>query len=208
MAVNGQHVQAAFGEGGPTGEVWTTYTTLPGQTPHAVVLAAEQTAAFPLDLSLLDLQLDPNRMPPMIGFEANTTDALKVFSWTSPSSVQLQPSGKWEFQVWAFAPWDHTGTGFALIGEQDKWVPVSNARFSDMQFSTTDTEHQASVTAQGTPGEVLMVTWAHGEDGNTVLKRLVVSCTVPSNGKVAIAVARSLDSKEFRTSCDGTVVQE
>merc|ERR1711943_140590 len=51
-------------------------------------------------------------------YEANDTDHLT----TIPTVHQ---AGKWDFQLWACASREHP-SHFALIGDQSKWVPVSN----------------------------------------------------------------------------------
>jgi len=42
--------------------------------------------------------------------------------------------------------------GFTLLGEPDKWVPVSQARFQNLTYTDGDAK-AASVAAKGAAGE-------------------------------------------------------
>jgi hypothetical protein len=221
MAIDAQHVQAAFGcDGsscGPTGEVWATssHVGTAKMPPHAVVLAATLKAPYELQLGALKLGSAAEGVD-WVGYEANTTASLHPIAAGASSKVAaLPPCGKWDFQVWALAPWDRAASGFAFVGEQAKWVPASAARFSQLEFSSVFGTsgvalQQGAVTAKGTFGEVVEVTWAWGTDMNAPLQRHTFACTVPSSGAVRMTMiygARpSTDPKAFHGYCGGEYV--
>jgi hypothetical protein len=69
-------------------------------------------------------------------------------------------------------------------------------------------EQQGAVTAKGTAGEVLTVTWAWGQSASS-LERHVVACTLPASGVVRISMvfgARLSTGKAFHGYCDGEYV--
>jgi len=212
MAINAQHVQAAFGCApnaacGPQGEVWATYTAMGSSDlpPFAVVLAAQLKAPFTLGLDHLDLGPSSETVD-WVAFETNSSASLVPIKSGSSSAITLRACGKWDFELWALAPWDRAASGFVLLGEQDKWVPVSAARFSRLEFARTPSEQRAAVTAKGTLGETVHVAWAWGDDAETAPRRLTLACTVPVGGTVVVSIAYGAKpsvGKAFKGFCDG-----
>ena len=93
-------------------------------------------------------------------------------------SIGFKACGKSDFQHWAVAP--VLGNGWALLGEQSKWVPVSAARFSELSWSETA---GASVVATGDEGEEITVAWA--KPGSSA-EPVVVKCIIPRGSKALI----------------------
>ena len=150
-------------------EIWATHTTLDGNT-FAVVMGA--TLASDTTVSLAgDLGLAGNDY---LAFEQNSTDSV-----IHATSIDLKACGKWDFQIWSISP--ILGNGWALLGEQSKWVPVSAARFSQL---TWDSGGTASVVATGHEGEVVEVAWAK-KAGATVVAR----CVIPRGSSVLVSVS-------------------
>lgn len=184
MAIEAQHIQAAFGCNGcgPQGEVWSTSTQL-GKMPHKVIMGADLQENYQMPLEALG----SNNSVEMIVYEANSTSKLERLN--AKTGIEFKACKKWDFQIWAAAPVDQA-TGLALVGEQDKWVPVSKARFSNLKFSSVSTggstEQIGSVVARGSAGEVVKVTWvmvtSAGVDDTTV------SCEMHQSGVVEVAV--------------------
>jgi len=69
-----------------------------------------------------------------------------------------------------------------LFGELDKWVPVSKARFSQLQWS----QDSASVVATGSYGETIAVTWGYTESEGAGATITTATCIFPSNGKLLV----------------------
>lgn len=186
-----EQIKARLSEGSTDNndsEIWTTHTTLDSYT-FAVMLAAnideDRTVSF-ADLGMVG---------PSVAFEANTTDAL--MSVMSSDSIAIKACGKWDFQHWALAP--VFANGLALVGEQNKWVPVSNARFSNLKwYGTSGSDVGAAVDASGPQGETIQVSWA--QSGNA--KPIVVECTIPQGDSARISI--DIKGGKVMTTC-GTV---
>lgn len=174
MTVDKVHAAKAFGSLSGQNEVWQTTTTLDGAV-FSVVMGATLDTEIRLDIAQ-DLGLAGS----YVAYEANATSKVPT-----AKSVTLQPCGKWDFQLYALAP--VLGNGWTFLGEQDKWVPVSAARFSDLMFASSKSgaDSSASVIATGSEGEVINVSWlAPGLSTPTV-----VSCTIAGGSKVYVEVS-------------------
>eukprot|EP00656_Telonema_subtile_P056933 TRINITY_DN9247_c0_g5_i1.p1 TRINITY_DN9247_c0_g5~~TRINITY_DN9247_c0_g5_i1.p1 ORF type:complete len:792 (-),score=169.10 TRINITY_DN9247_c0_g5_i1:182-2557(-) len=178
MAIDSQHVQAAFKcDGcGPQGELWATYSALgQGSAGHAVLLGANLKQDYTVKLS--ELELRPG-VAQWVAYEVNTTDKVSV----ATSGIDFKACGKWDFQVFALAAVDQA-SGLAFLGEVAKWVPVSGARFSDLQFSHGAGSSTASVLAKGTVGEKITFSWAQaGTEAEVVSK----DCVFPDSGSILV----------------------
>ena len=97
---------------------------------------------------------------------------------------------KWDFQIFAVAP--VLDDGWVLLGEQSKWVPVSNARFSQLSFSSDGADTHASVIAEGSFGELVSVSWlAPGASAPAV-----VTCLVGQGSKSQVEIgSKSMGGK-------------
>merc|ERR1712224_885757 len=151
--MNALHVERAFSS--ETGEdardssndeIWVTNVDLDGNK-YAVMMAAtlkNDRSIFPES----DLGMER-----FAAFEANSTKNI-----VTKGSIELKKCGKWDFQHWAFAP--ILPNGFALIGEQSKWIPVSAARFSQLSWSGSEGEGKSiSVVATGPVNENVTVSF-------------------------------------------------
>ena len=226
---------------GPGGEVWATYTHISSassssaagfESAHAVVLAANLTSPYTLKPSDLEQSLYVPTLsgaPCVVAYEANTTSSLVMPFAQEGGGLTLRAANKWDFEVWALAPCGGSATEHAptspwvLLGEPNKWVPVSSARFSRLDYSFTRgggakrPKHGSSsmtwrgaVTAKGSVGEVLHVAWAWlGDpvDRKASPTRRLVQCHVPSSGSVRITVvstvgATGADTATFDAYCD------
>lgn len=95
-----------------------------------------------------DLNLATGRK--YVAYEANTTSTVTV----GADSIAFKECGKWDFQVWAIAPVlanSGSASGWTLLGEQSKWVPVSAARFSELGYGTCGVVVVVVVVGQTTP---------------------------------------------------------
>ena len=81
-----------------------------------------------------------------------------------------------DFSLYSIAP--VFPNGWALLGEQDKWVSVSGDRFSDVTTLATG----LVVKLRGAPGEVVNVSFK--KPGQAA--PLIVSCSVPQSGTASL----------------------
>lgn len=194
---------------GPSGEVWATYTRLSASPQHAVVLSVVKEA-YPLELHELELGEGWEEVG-WIAYEANTTSTLLPLLPSLLPTLPLRKSGKWDFEVWALAPWDMGYSGFALIGEQGKWVPASSARFSNLELATSgegrERREWGAVTARGMARERVDVTWAWGME--VPPQRITVECVVGGSGYTRIRLVHGVEAgggKAFHGYCDDKYV--
>ena len=99
--------------------------------------------------------------------------AIAAFSASSPIAVPV--CGRADFHLSHVAP--QFASGWSLLGELDKWVPVSGARFRSVQ------QDPSGITVQlaGKVGEVVHVTFA-----DPSLKLVQVDAVIQSNGRAVV----------------------
>lgn len=189
MLIDAAHVQKAFFSGsatgnasdgaasgaGPIGEVWVTHTHLGDSVVFGVAMAAVLQSDYQLSLAK-----DMGMTGAHVHYEANTSSSVS----RSPT-IPLKTCGKWDFQLHAVAP--VLPNGWALLGEPDKWVPVSNERFRDLSYSSGGGggDGFSSVTAMGVEGEAVSVAWLAP---NATTPTTVV-CTIARGSAVLVRVS-------------------
>ncbi|CAK0821955.1 unnamed protein product [Prorocentrum cordatum] len=183
MLIDTGHVRKAFNKGGPDGEVWATHTVLSGQT-FGVVLSAKLKSDYSLSFAEAGMPLAPSLY---VHYEANATNTI-----FNSSSIALKACDKWDFQLFAVSP-ALPGNGWTLLGEPSKWVPVSAARFQNLQYSCLDAllDCSASVTAVGSEGEKISVAWLAPPGIRRDSSPTVVDCVIPHGNEVSILVSSS-----------------
>lgn len=192
---------------GPTGVVSATYTAI-GTLFFDHILAANLTkpwSLFPhhLESTRADLPLRKKVVPfkksaswllhPIdlrdnamdelaVAYTLNTTSldpvtlVTQLFSESSP--IPLKSCGLVDFQLWHTAPIFQNG--WSLLGELSKWVPVSEARFSDIG---TD-EFGAHASVRGQAGELISLSWRK-PDGTIYIS----ACALNDSGVALITVS-------------------
>ena len=180
------------------GVISATYTSLGGALLWDHVLAANLTAPFALRPAHLaptradaplrtkpprsrgSWTLDASRnvsppLPPTIAYSLNTTtldsDGLTLSVFDDAHPFILPPCGLSDFVLIHTAP--IFPSGFALLGELQKWVPVSEARFSGVGSDAAG----AHASVWGAPGERVNVTWMM-PGGGVVMS----ACTLGDDG--------------------------
>ena len=193
MLIDAAHVQKAFSGSttgnasdgatsgaGPDGEVWVTHTHL-GDSVFGVAMAAVLQSDYQLSLAK-----DMGMSGAHVHYEANTSSSVS----RSPT-IPLKTCGKWDFQLYAVAP--VLPNGWALLGEPDKWVPVSNERFRDFSSSGGGGgDGSSSVTTMGVEGETVSVAWLAP---NATTPTTVV-CTIARGSAVSVRVSIVLGRPE------------
>jgi hypothetical protein len=162
---------------GPDGELWATHTEM-GGLKWGVMMGARLGADYTMQLSEAGLD---SASTAYFAYEANATG-----TFSTGGSIDFKKTASdWDFQVWAAAP--ALSTGWVLLGEQDKWVPVSNARFSNLQTEDIMGAKMASVTVRGGAGEKISVSWLPPQSTTP----LVVDCIIPEGHAVLVQVSTS-----------------
>ena len=183
FALDAQLRQHALGAGGPAGHVWSGFSVVARQT-YAVLFAASLTGdAYSVTPEVLSASFGaatPLPGQPFVAFETNNTAKLLDFTQDKPITLAPKAAGQtdtpFDFSFYSIAP--VFSNGWALLGEQDKWISVSADRFMDV----TTLSNGLVVKLRGTPTEVVNVSFK--KPGQDV--PLVVSCTMPQSGTVKI----------------------
>ena len=199
---------------GPKGELYATYTTLPGQDKagsdaYSVghILAMDLQNSYTLSL--------PTELPSPA--RPSNSAETSYFTWATNTSacgsaaaptvtrgaisLEVSACGKSDFQVLHAAPEvicaTHEGaaTQWGLLGEAGKWVPVSPQRFRDVGCISGTAGF--AVTVVGTPEEKVTVRFAKATSSKVVgTAALVVEveCVIGESGT---AIARA-DTQECK----------
>eukprot|EP00054_Salpingoeca_dolichothecata_P014018 m.78605 g.78605 ORF g.78605 m.78605 type:complete len:753 (+) comp20774_c0_seq2:47-2305(+) len=141
-AIDAFYSYQAFRDGA-NGEVWSTFTDL--GVRFSYVLSVNLMAAYNLTIK----ELGYGELNQLVAYEANTTTTLH--SVTAQKPLPLRVSDKLNFQVFTLAP--ILSSGWALLGQADKWVPVSKDRFGSLVMTSTG----FSVRIKGSPKEEVSV---------------------------------------------------
>jgi hypothetical protein len=197
-AIDAQIVGDVFGPsaGRPAGTVYATYSAVSGMVwDHAMgVDLAQPYALTPADFVGIRADLGlrgpapPRRASPVASdtptlayaLDADTLApaSLRVAAFSTSSPWVLRSCALADFQVVHTAP--VFPNGWALLGDLTKWVPVAEARFSDVQ--ATDSALMATIS--GSEGETVGVTFFNSK----AAVAQTVNCTLPASGQSVVAV--------------------
>lgn len=183
----------------PQGELYATYTFLAGNFMWDHVFAANLTSDYLLRPGILEPTRADASMrarwqsekprgivspgAASVAFSLNTTtlafDSLSVtFPFDNSHPVSLPACGLLDFVLLHTAP--VFSNGWALLGELNKWVPVSDARFNDVNVDGVS----MSATVTGAVNEVVPVTFYDTSAG----KVSTINCTIPESGRATVSV--------------------
>jgi len=169
IAVEAQVHQMAFGAGGPSGEVWHTYSDVGGRRFH-YVLAATLASDYALPLS--DLEGIRDQQEYVVAEHNSTADVRRI---NGSGTLTLAACGRWDFQLYTLSPVEPNG--FSVQGEVGKWVGMSRARFEEV--STTPLG--MLLEAVGTPGEDITVAFIAPNNTQEITR-----CTITELGSVKL----------------------
>ena len=169
----------------PQGVVMATVSrNAPQQVEHGLVLSANLAAAYSFPLSAVFRDDDTVRQPSTdtyAVFESNLTrhaNSSAVRTVPSTGALLLPVSDKVNFTVISLAP--VTSSGWALLGELSKWVPVAEARFGNVTAAGGELE----VEVVGSEGETVEISfWKAGHDIVTV------TCTLGVSARARVSTA-------------------
>ncbi|XP_062503496.1 uncharacterized protein LOC134180364 [Corticium candelabrum] len=172
-------IQRAFGSGGPSGEVWTTHSQVSGLHWHHV-FAADLVSEFSFSPNdLLDFHPPTQSPTSWVAYPHNMSSNPIPFDQSHP--IKLPVCGRADFGLWHIAPM--LENGWFLLGELDKFVPVSQQRI--ISIATTNIEIQVELA--GVPGEQVSISFwnpSSSASGGKVMKH---ACIISGGGLVTLA---------------------
>ena len=159
-------IRSLAGQGvGPAGHVWSTHTMV-GASRFDVVFSTEVTAAYDLKLSELNVALGVRAATVAFVHDPFRTAAPAVATFDEATPLHIMPfAAEPDFALHAASAVE--SNGWSLLGELNKWVPVSASRFSQIGVDGDD----LVATCMGSAGETVKVSFAKGGKVTTV------SCT-------------------------------
>eukprot|EP00052_Salpingoeca_macrocollata_P034590 m.12039 g.12039 ORF g.12039 m.12039 type:complete len:746 (-) comp6683_c0_seq1:50-2287(-) len=172
------YLNQAFGSG-VNGHVWTTYSDLASlRTSYVLAVLVDNT------YNLTAVELGYSSSQQLLVFEANSTKTVHAFG--NGHALSIQPCKEYDFQLYTAVP--VLSTGWALLGESDKWVSVSSRRF----FNLASTKDSVFVSLRGSVGESVEVNFA-----DSAMKVYSVTCTFSQTGEVTAMATSDGSSKCF-----------
>jgi len=177
---------------GPKGEVWSTQVTLSGAQFGLLLAAQSEEYAMQPDEIFSTASASASASASAAAAAASTWVALEANATISDPPVvvdeshplQLPKTDKHTFVLWSLSP--VLPNGWALLGEREKWVPVSNDRLQNLRYAYNDdtAENRVSVEIVGTSGETVTVSfWEH-----TKQKLVSVDCVLALSGRALAKV--------------------
>ncbi|XP_041369682.1 uncharacterized protein LOC121383654 [Gigantopelta aegis] len=155
---------------GPRGEVWSTYSHVAGLT-FGIILAAD----LPTDYNITPRLAGFPEMGPAMAFTYTNPNTLKEFNETSP--IKLRGCSKVDFCMHYVTPLLPNAFGITtvILGELDKWVPVSPQRVTNIMV-----DDDVTVRVTGAPKEAINFWFAVNN------KPLLVKCILGNSGFATI----------------------
>jgi len=185
VTLDSTFLKQSFGSTGPAGELWTTYNMIGrvGRWDH--IFAAGLSTSYQLSAGELTLDMAGARtISNSIAYSINTlsfdVSTLIMKPFDNSQALNVPACGYSDFQLWHVAP--VFTSGYSLLGELSKWVPVSEGRIVEIQES----ESSLSVFAKGVWQEQVTLYFTQGNATNPLL--IPMSCTVGSAGTVTFNV--------------------
>lgn len=175
--IDSSFLQRAFGSGGPSGEVWSTHTEVSGLRWYHV-LSVDLTSTYqflPKDM------LDSHQSEYSVSWVAYTHTLLSdpvPFDESRP--IELPKCGRSDFGLWHIAPVFENG--WVLLGEMDKFVPVSEQRIRAIEATATD----VMIQLVGVPGEEVSMSFWNPSNRST--PGMKFTCTIKADGSITLVI--------------------
>lgn len=158
---------------GFSGEVWTSFTII-GERTWYHVFGANLSAPYNIPAS--ELEVAGNYW----AYDSSPAGNFSLEPFSSSSALALPACGLLDFQLWHLAP--VLASGWTLLGELGKWVPVSPQRFVQIE----ETESSLVLTLRGAPGEVVEISFLEPDtlSGRDLVLGLL--CEFPPSGEMTM----------------------
>lgn len=156
VPVDEYHTQRALGAGGPDGQLTHTYSAIKtdGAIRHWVsLLALDLKSPYTLNVSQSLPHLAGGMLAAVRPPLSKTSEVHLV-----RHSVDFPACGKSDYHHTVLTE-VHAGC-FVVLGELNKLLPMSSARFSEIQTCPDEGQDRLSMTAVGSPGERIEVLYA------------------------------------------------
>ena len=116
----------------------------------------------------------------------NNTEEISIFNETTPLHVLSNQCDDSSICVWYLSPvWkfsDSMKTKYSLLGEINKWTPVSRQRFLSIEKNAENTETR--IVIEGVKNEIVSIGIYH-----SIIKSSIVKCFVSNeNGQVNLTI--------------------
>ena len=139
--------------GNAAGETWASESVVPGIGRYSQLLSAD---AGPITVTPADIGYggsDGGAGPALLlAYESNASATGPYREFSAASAIHIDRTDKFNFTLHHIVP--VLSNGWALLGEaEDKWVPVSTARFT----AASDAGSSFSVKVTGSAGETVTV---------------------------------------------------
>ncbi|XP_070576651.1 uncharacterized protein [Ptychodera flava] len=176
-AIDLQLKQAAFGSGGPDGEVWSTYSDIAGYR-FGTLLWVNVKTPYPITPQ----QAGFGKLYSSYAFsDRDPVKTLVKFDEENP--LNQHKCGKADFGLWHSVSEIKFGSKTVLIlGELSKWVKMSPQRVLDITIFPGD----VVLTLQGGVNEVIEFTVVYTDDLTSPHQ---IKCTVPESGRVLMQLS-------------------
>lgn len=168
LSVDEQFIRSAFNHSATAGEVTTTHSIVAGRK-FGIVLAADVPSGKHYKIYPETLDADEG-----VYWLDGYQNELFLFSKNNPISVQFKCSKK-NFCLYHTSPiFKIGGDELVLIGEKEKFVPMSAKRFSNIRFHDND----FLINVRGVPEEIINF-YIFSKQQQSVIK---ITCTLPGSG--------------------------
>eukprot|EP01120_Amphizonella_sp_Union-15-10_P008061 TRINITY_DN2821_c0_g1_i1.p1 TRINITY_DN2821_c0_g1~~TRINITY_DN2821_c0_g1_i1.p1 ORF type:complete len:734 (+),score=155.15 TRINITY_DN2821_c0_g1_i1:26-2227(+) len=173
-SIDATFLRRAFNLVGPSGEVLTTYTEISNVRWYHI-MSVDLTSPYVISPSDLDLSDEFS----YVAYKHSFTNSTTVSPFTKTEPIKLPISGKADFGLYHVVPVFENG--WAILGELNKWVPISTQRISAFWESTS----VVGVSIKGSPNEVVSFTFLNPKS------QLVMVNVVISSSGTAVVVPNS-----------------
>jgi hypothetical protein len=177
MSLDSTFLYRAFKSSGPNGQLWAAFTEV-GSFTWYYIISGTMASTYKMHAS----ELPPSKntkpktsFPPSLAF-TYTLDGKVQKAMNLTGTLDIAACSVTDFQYWSLAP--ILENGWALLGELNKIIPVSETRFMDLAVESND----ISVGyLAGVPGEMVSITAYDTGSGRTEVYR----CTIGADGNSA-----------------------
>lgn len=173
----------SFGSAGPSGEVYHTFTHLNGFTWH-IVMAAETDSPYRLTSTELGITTETATSYTVwqyfnARFQLDLTTQLIIFNSSQP--LILPVAVKENHYVGYISP-IFPLNGMSILGELNKWVPVSSQRIVYVQVRAGG----ITVGLQGGADETVVMAYSYGPNNSVG----IANCVLGDEGRVYLVLSR------------------
>ncbi|KAL4219038.1 hypothetical protein ACF0H5_021621 [Mactra antiquata] len=192
LATDKQLMMKAFGQS-PNVEIWTTNSRISTGYGYTVEYGILFAADVPDHVTISVTELHFDLLTSGIYYPYNDITRWQYFN--STTIIDLSGCSKTDFCLFYFSPWIQGSNIQAILGESNKWIPVSSDRITEI----TSTQDSTTLSLSGVPGEIVTIFYVF----NDQLQSTPCSFTFNTTSCVLAPKqnsATSVKSENFRTT--------